>query len=377
MHGVSKAPGDAAPLDPADFAAAFRSLPAAPALCLLAVSGGPDSVALMQAAAAWAGQDAANRLAVATVDHALRPASRREAQDVALAAGGLGLRHTTLVWSRPDGMRASQALARRARYGLLCAHAAEIGAACLVTAHTLDDQAETLMIRFAAGSGLSGLGGMRSVTRRGAIPHHRSFLGLPKARLVATCRHEGWTFVEDPSNRNEAFARTRWRRLMPALADEGLDAARLARLAARLQRADDALNAAAERAMERSLVTPGPGPVTPDHGRVTISFRDLVREPGEIALRALCRVLAAVAAGAPMRLDRLETCLEALSTACREGKARRTTLAGCVLTLSADGRLAIIPEPARSRGRARRAALALTVSAATAPHSLGTGSSGA
>jgi tRNA(Ile)-lysidine synthase len=237
-------------------------------------------------------------------------------------------------------------------------HADVLGATHLVTAHTLDDQAETLLIRLAAGSGPTGLRGMRRQVRRGELCHVRPFLAVPKARLVATCLARGWDFVEDPSNTDPAFARARWRRIMPTLAAEGLHAHRLGRVAERLARADEALDLIAGRVFAKSALLE-------DHS-ATVPFRLIAaQEPPEIALRVLTlaveRVPSATDAGEhprsgagrppPVRLERLEACFAALCEAGGKGVALRRTLAGRLVELDRDGILVIRPEGVRRRGR--------------------------
>ena len=355
------------PIGASEFASCFEGLEGAAGPLLLAVSGGPDSTALLHAAAAWRETRPTPRLAVATVDHAIRAASRAEAEAVAASCAALGVPHSIVTWTRATSGPVSHDAARRARYDLLTRHARSLAATHLLTAHTLDDQAETLLIRMAAGSGLTGLGGMRRAVSRGGLRHVRPFLALAKARLVATCRAEGWPYVEDPSNGDCAYARPRWRRLAPRLAEAGLDSRRLARLADRLQRAEDALERAADTALERCLWQRPPG-------AGGLDMRLLAPEPAEIALRVLSRTVLSipVAAGAnaapfPIRLERLEVCLAALVEASRAGARLRRTLAGRLLSLDGEGRLAVTPESVRSRGRSG----AVTVPAAGAPHSLG------
>jgi tRNA(Ile)-lysidine synthase len=342
-----------APLSEADFADVFAGLESAGTI-LVAVSGGPDSTALMGGLAEWAAAQSGPPLSVATIDHGLRPESREEAEGVAAASIRMGLPHAILTWTGARGARVSQEAARRARYRLLLTHAREIGATHLATAHTQDDQAETLMLRLAAGSGLSGLAGMRRETIRGAVRHVRPLLDMPKARLVATCRERGWSFVEDPSNRRTDFARARWReRLMPLLAAEGLDAARLGRLATRLARADDALDDLSRAAYARAARPAGPG--------VALDMSVLAAEPNEIALRVLKQAVVACAAGAReggkaepeahLRLDRLEGALEAILVAHAAGMQARRTLAGYLIHLDRGGVLTLSPEPVRRRGK--------------------------
>jgi tRNA(Ile)-lysidine synthase len=203
---------------------------------LLAVSGGPDSTALMHAAAALREASGAS-VAVATVDHGLRPGSDAEAADVGRAARTLGLPHTRLPWAGPKPGTGLQEAARDVRYALLSAHAAAIGAGLVLTGHTRDDQAETVLMRLAAGSGLAGLAGMRA--ERALAPGlvlGRPFLHLPKAILVAWCEARGLAYLRDPSNADPRFARGRLRDAWPVLEREGLTPARLARLAERAAR---------------------------------------------------------------------------------------------------------------------------------------------
>ena len=115
--------------------------------------------------------------------------------------------------------------------------------AVLLTAHTLDDQAETIFFRLLRGSGLSGLAGMRSLVLRDGVMHIRPLLHVAKARLVATCTVQGWSFSHDPSNINPAYARSRMRQILPRLAPEGLTAASLARLGERMTKADAVIEA--------------------------------------------------------------------------------------------------------------------------------------
>jgi tRNA(Ile)-lysidine synthase len=315
------------------------------AAIVVAVSGGPDSTALMHLLARWRAEAPGPPLIIATVDHGLRPESSEEAAFVAREAAALGLSHRTLTWMDEKPRTGLQAAAREARYRLLVDLARAEGASYLVTAHTLDDQAETVLMRMARGSGLAGLAGMRAERDRDGIRHVRPLLACPKSSLVALCEREGWPFVTDPSNRNDAFARVRWRRLMPALAAEGLTAERLARLAQRAARAEEALDAKALEALTLAGAARDGEGLAFDAGL-------LAREPFEIALRMLS--LSLVSAGLRLessRLHRLETCTFRLREAVRGGRALRLTIAGALVRLDPAGRLAIRPEPPRRRGR--------------------------
>lgn len=322
----------------------FSSLDEATAI-VVAVSGGPDSTALMHLLARWSAPRSGPPLLIATVDHGLRPESADEARFVAREAAALGLAHRTLVWpgAKPD--TGLQEAAREARYGLLVDLARSEGASHLVTAHTLDDQAETVLMRMARGSGLAGLAGMRAERDRDGIIHARPLLACPKSALTGLCEREGWAFVTDPSNRNELFARVRWRRLMPALAEEGLTAERLARLAERAARAEEALDAKAADALVLAGAERDGEELGFDAGR-------LAREPFEIALRMLSLALVGIGLSLDAsRLHRLEACTRRLREAARDGEALRLTIAGALVHLDRTRRVLIRPEPPRRRGR--------------------------
>jgi tRNA(Ile)-lysidine synthase len=302
---------------------------------ILAISGGPDSTALLVLAARWAKGikhrfKRAPQLVAVTVDHGLRAEAAREAVAVKRLAKSLGVVHRTLRWSGKKPTSGLQEAARIARYRLLADAASRAGYSHILTAHTLDDQAETILFRLARGSGLVGLAGMAH-----ASPLHlagektiflvRPFLHLPKARLVATLHAARIGYSEDPSNHDPRFTRTRLRTLMPELAREGLDARGLARLAARVRRAELTIEFAVEAA--RAALAPGDwrdrGPIVFETAR----FADL---PAEVALRLLGRAVAHAGNEGPVELGKLEALYEAV----RQANSRlRRTLAGASITL--------------------------------------------
>lgn len=314
---------------------------------LLAVSGGPDSVALMLLAARWARDLRSPLLRVATVDHGLRADSRDEAIAVSRWAAELSLPHVTLVWEGPKPRSRIQERAREARYGLLFGHAAAIGADCLATAHHADDQAETILFRLLRGSGPAGLAGMAPETPRDGLLHSRPLLGCRKTELVDFCVANSHPFFDDPSNRDPRFARTRIRDLAGSLARHGLDCESLARLGHRAARAEAALAMRAE-AVRMSL----PAIRTPDG--FSADLTDLLAEPDEIFLRILTFEIKALNRGRPIRLDRLERLTTDLRNALHEGAAASATLGGTLLKLDCDRRLTIVHE--RRRDPIRRTA---------------------
>ncbi len=324
--------------------------------CLLAVSGGPDSVAMMHLAARAAPSLGGARFLVATVDHGLRPQARAEAEAVAAQASALGLPHWILDWSEPKPATGIQEAARRARYLLLEECAAAQGASFVATAHTLDDQAETILMRLSRGSAIDGLAGMRATRPLGAVMLARPFLGTPKSRLVATCRLHGAEFAEDPSNRDERFGRVRIRNLLPLLAAEGLDARRLARLASRARDASDALDHCADRVFAEACLA------GPDDGALRLDGDRLAEAPFEILLRVLGRAIAAIGAdreldGRGPRRERLEALARAIGDALPAGRAMPArTLSEAMIALEATGEVVLRrAAPRRDKRRLDRA----------------------
>ena len=178
----------------------------------------------------------------------MRPEARTEAEGVAAAAARLGLPHAILTWTGPKPKTRIQERAREARYALLGAHAREIGATHLLTAHHADDQAETILFRLGRGSGPGGLAGMkRESPLAPGLVLARPLLGLTKAQLTSICQEAGHAFADDPSNHDKSYARVKLRAEHEAIARLGLDTPTLVRLGARLARAEDALEAEARR----------------------------------------------------------------------------------------------------------------------------------
>jgi len=213
---------DSAAISIAEAELLFEDLKSVPAI-IVAVSGGPDSTALLVLAARWRAAIATGpQLIAVTIDHGLRPEAVREALTVKKLAAQLGVRHRTLRWTGEKPVTGLQETARAVRYRLLSAAARGAGATHLLTAHTLDDQAETILIRMARGSGLAGLGAMRREIELDGVILLRPLLDVPKARLVATLQAIGLPYADDPSNRDPRFTRARLRAMMPASPAKGL-----------------------------------------------------------------------------------------------------------------------------------------------------------
>ncbi|MGH6737253.1 MAG: tRNA lysidine(34) synthetase TilS [Methyloceanibacter sp.] len=287
----------------------------------LAVSGGPDSLALMHLAARWRmTRRTGPEISVLTVDHGLRAGSRDEVLMVGRIAKSLRLPHAILAWEHHGDVGTSvQVRARVARYDLMAAycHAHDIPA--LVTAHHLDDQAETFLMRLRRGSGLDGLAAIPEQGSWAGLKLLRPLLDVPKARLVATVEQAGLKFAVDPSNGDERFERARLRRNADAFAALGLTPEAVALSARRLRRAREALETAARDFLFLHSETC-------EAGYAVVDLAALRSAPEEIALRGLSRLIAAVGGGEePMRLVKLEALLAALKA--EPGKAH--TLGRC------------------------------------------------
>ena len=207
------------PLSLGEFAASLDALArfeSAPFLAV-AVSGGPDSLALAILAGRWA-RDRGGEICALTVDHRLRPESGAEILRLGSWLSARGIRHEVLVWTGEKPKSGIQEAARVARYRLLAGWCRERGCLHLLAGHHRDDQIETHLIRRRAGSGADGLAGMSAIRELGDCRVLRPLLGLARDRLVAFLQAEDQPFLDDPSNRDPGFERSRYRRGEVAMA---------------------------------------------------------------------------------------------------------------------------------------------------------------
>ncbi len=337
----------------------WRGVPA----IVLAVSGGPDSIALMWLAARWRRALARGpRLIAVTVDHGLRSEAAREARDVKRLARTLDLPHRTVRWTGAKPGTGLPAAARAARYRLLAQAARAHGATHVLTAHTRDDQAETLLMRMVRGSGIAGLAAMARESEREGVVLARPFLGVSKSQLIATLKKAKIDFADDPTNRDLNFTRPRIRAVMPVLAAEGGDTRNLARLASRLARANAAVEVlvdGAERYLalrDREASHPGFDAKAFDakaFDSKTFDAKAFAAMPEEIRLRLLLRAINRFGHEGPAELGKVEALLSALDRAGANKTAGRRvrlkqTLAGALVSLI-DGRIRVEPAPPRRR----------------------------
>ena len=359
---------DHSPISAQDAKRLFADWKAAPAI-VLAVSGGPDSIALMWLAARWRSTLARGpRLIAVTVDHGLRAEAAAEARDVKRLARSLDLTHRTMRWTGEKPKTGLPAAARTARYRLLAQAARASGATHILTAHTRDDQAETVLMRLLRGSGIGGLAAMARESERDGVLLARPFLHVSKSQLVATLKKAKIGFADDPTNRDTNFTRPRLREIMPVLAAEGGDARNLARLASRLARANRAVEilvdgaerylALRDREIPRAGLDANAFASAFDASTFDASTFDakaFAAMPEEIRLRLLKRAIDRFGHEGPAELGKVEALLAALDQAgAKTGKVPRPrlkrTLAGALVSLT-DGRIRVEPAPPR-RGRA-------------------------
>jgi tRNA(Ile)-lysidine synthase len=282
----------------------------------VAVSGGSDSLALLHAARAW-GVD----VEAATVDHGLRPEAAQEAAHVAEICHGLGVPHTVLRWEGWDGKGNLQDQARQNRYALIARWAEARRLPSVALGHTMDDQAETLLMRLAREAGVEGLASMRLVFTREGARFDRPFLFDRRADLRAYLTSLGVRWVEDPSNEDESYGRVRARRALEALAPIGIGTEALFRVALNLRDASDALGQMASDFARAKVKAAG--------GDLIFDRTALRQQPAEITRRLVGHALMFVAsADYPPRREPLEAVMEHL-----RGKGT-VTLHGCLVTVS-------------------------------------------
>ncbi len=321
----------------ADFASAMTNVltRGAPWPGAVAVSGGGDSLALMFLLADWARTASRPAPIVLTVDHGLDANSEHVARDVLRRAKAAGLKSELLVWKDKKPKADIEAAAREARYRLIGAwcHAHEIGG--VYAGHTLEDQAETFLLRLGRGSGLDGLSAMRPVALY-PVPGFddlrvvRPLLGIGRSELRAFLKARKETWVDDPMNVDPRFARVRLREAWPMLEGLGLSSSRIAGAARHLARAREALDHATENLLARaSRVVDGEAMLDPSR---------LAAAPREIGLRAFAWLLSRVS-GEPYRprFERLERLFDAI---CRGELVAARTLHGCLIAPSGKGEAA-------------------------------------
>lgn len=316
----------------------FRAVADEPAIAL-AVSGGADSLALMLLVQRWAASlPIPPGIVVYSVDHGLRAEAAGEVAMVLATASALGLKARGLAWTGIKPTSGLQEAARMARYRLMAAAMAEDGATVLLTAHHRQDQAETMLMRMAHGSGIEGLKGMSAMAEVEGVRVHRPLLACDPPQLREVVVAAGLVPAEDPSNSDLHYERVRWRQVLPQLAALGLDAAALGTLAARMAEADAAIAQMADGCFSDIVRLDG-------FGSARIALTSFAGLSPAISTRLLGRVLNIVGGRQkPRALGQVERLRQAIA---QGDLAKSSTLLGCVVRIK-DGAIAIAREPGRS-----------------------------
>jgi tRNA(Ile)-lysidine synthase len=333
-------PSPAKPLSPSEFAASFTPLArfeTRPFLAV-AVSGGPDSLALAILADHWA-RERGGGICALTVDHGLRPESSAE---IGLLHGWLAaraIRHEILTWSANKPATGIQEAAREARYRLLAGWCREHGCLHLLTAHQREDQVETHLIRRSASSGAEGLAGMSAIRELADCRILRPLLGVAKGRLVVLLDAERQPFITDPSNRDPTFERSRLR--ASGAVPGGTDFAALLSNIGKLGHERAAHERKSDRLLARAVVLHPAGFAVLDPA--------IAHEPSDIAERVF-QAIAATIGGKPYparreRVARLRVILA-------EGASRGHALGGCRFVRWRH-RILVLRELARAAERVR------------------------
>lgn len=334
----------------------------APALAV-AVSGGPDSLALALLAKSWTDERGGTLVAL-TVDHGLRPESAAEARQVGRWLGARGIGHRILRWCGPKPGAGLQAEARAARYALMTGWCRARGVLHLLLGHQREDQAETVLMRLERGSGLDGLAAMPRLAERDGVRLLRPLLAVPRARLIALLEAAGQPFIEDPSNLNPAFARVRLRAALSVLESHGFGADLFAGLAHRLGVARQVAELERARLLARAVrlepagyavLAPAPLEAASDaqvaelFGSVIMTIGGMAYPPAPEALDRLVRAWRARALGRGRTLGGCRIVpARARLLVCREATACRPSLPLLAGEVRWDGRFAAtVKGPAR------------------------------
>lgn len=290
-----------------------------PPIIAIGVSGGSDSMALSFLASRWAKARGGRALAL-TVDHGLRTESAEEARTVGLWMQQLGMEHKVLNWVGEKPKTGIHEAARQARYDLLSNECEQRGIRHLLIAHTMDDQAETVVMRLCKGSGPDGLAGMSQVRLMQHGRLLRPLLGVSREALKETCRAAELSWVDDKSNYSDKFTRARVRKIMQLLEPEGFTKENLVMTAGRC---------ASDRVTYESLVSEfmAKNVAVYPEGWCKIDFSALRLQPRALLMRIIARLTMII--GGNDRAPRMEK-LENAADYIYAGRSSAWTLGGCV-----------------------------------------------
>ncbi len=287
------------------------------------VSGGSDSMALMLMLVQWCAITGENAPAifVLSVDHGLRPESADEVELVATISRQYGLTHKAFSWCGLESEGNISANSRDARYDLMCDWCAQQDISHLLVAHTLDDQAETVLLRLARGSGVDGLSAMATSRLWNNTTIYRPLLGVKRSRLMQFLETISCRFVSDPSNDDMKYDRVRVRKALDILDPLGITSQGLVKTASRLAQAREALDVMTLQAIAATVSVH-------DAGYCILCPQQLEQFPYEIKRRVLGRLLRAVA-GCPYAPP--HSSLDQLLAWVMASPEVNRTLGGCLL----------------------------------------------
>lgn len=295
----------------------------------VAVSGGGDSVALLRLLSDFA-KDRDVEVFVYTVDHGLRPEAADEASFVADLAQALGCKHRVLTWRWGQQGNLSAA-AREGRYDAIAKAAIGDGVSTVLLGHTQDDQAETVLMALTRSAGVDGLSGMQSAKVDRGICWLRPLLGTTRAELRAYLTEIGQSWIDDPSNDNDAYERVKMRKAAETLEGLGITSSSLGDVAQNMQAARQALELATTETIKRTCYTLG--------GAVRIDRSGFLANTPEIQRRVLARFLSHVAPSAgSLRRSAMQNAL----VQTREGSD--SSVGGCLILLKSD-HIWVVREP--------------------------------
>ncbi len=271
----------------------------------LAISGGPDSMALAHLMHAWAKKHGV-QVHGFHVDHQLRPSSSLEAASVVQWLAEMDISCDVLVWHHGDLRRKTQAHARQARHVLIAELAKKKGITQVFLGHHLNDQIETFLLRLECGSGVSGLSGMQSVAHMQNLTLLRPLLTVPKKKLQEAVIQKKLPFIDDPSNHNEEFARVRMRKLAHVMQEYGFDPGRLGRTVSKISETNAAMSYMMHEVIDRHATYH-------DAGYISVAATPLDLLPKALVLRVLDGIIRGMSGQLyPVRYQRLARCYDKL-----------------------------------------------------------------
>ncbi len=292
----------------------------------LAVSGGADSVALMLLLKDWLSKrtekgEPSTTIHILTVDHGLRPESQHEVLWVKKQAEELNFPVAILRWQGEKAKSSIQEKARDARYQLMSEWCHSNNIPAIITAHHLDDQAETVIMRLARGSGIDGLAAISNIRYLHNIILLRPLLDVSKKELILYLKSINVDWLDDPSNDNTDFERVRIRNAFPTLQEIGLESSAIARSAKRIRRASNALDYYAQQSLVQLCR------LEPE-GYAVIDRNAVFGLPEEVSLRCLTKLVHLIGGKAKIpSMQKMENLYEQL----KSNQAEDTSVAGCVI----------------------------------------------